>query len=175
MRWTLGEQEIATVQATALEPDSGLIRLTTTLVHCSGEWVASDWPVCTVAELAAPQRMGTALTYARRYGLFTLVGNAGEDDLDAPDLATTAPPDTPAEPPRAHGNHLSAWHQAWHLPLLYLHQSARARLYRRPVRWSSRSAPSSSSRPGSCSWTGRHATASPRRTRRSPSGKEEPS
>jgi len=31
--------------------------------------------------------MGTALTYARRYALFTLVGIAGEDDLDAPDLA----------------------------------------------------------------------------------------
>src|SRR5262249_52791191 len=33
-----------------------------------------------------PHRMGAALTYARRYALFTLVGIAGEDDLDAPDL-----------------------------------------------------------------------------------------
>jgi ERF superfamily len=32
-----------------------------------------------------------ALTYARRYSLFTLVGIAGEDDLDAPDLAEPAP------------------------------------------------------------------------------------
>jgi hypothetical protein len=32
--------------------------------------------------------MGAALTYARRYALFTLVGIAGEDDLDAPDLLT---------------------------------------------------------------------------------------
>jgi hypothetical protein len=31
--------------------------------------------------------MGAALTYARRYALFTLVGIAGEDDLDAADLA----------------------------------------------------------------------------------------
>jgi hypothetical protein len=31
--------------------------------------------------------MGAALTYARRYALFTLVGIAGEDDLDAPDLS----------------------------------------------------------------------------------------
>ena len=31
-------------------------------------------------------RMGAALTYARRYALFTLVGIAGEDDLDAPDF-----------------------------------------------------------------------------------------
>src|SRR5262249_18596974 len=42
---------------------------------------------CTLSEMATPRRMGAALTYARRYGLFTLVGIAGEDDLDAPDLA----------------------------------------------------------------------------------------
>ena len=48
--------------------------------------IASDWPVCPIAETANPQRMGAALTYARRYALFTLVGIAGEDDLDAPDL-----------------------------------------------------------------------------------------
>jgi hypothetical protein len=35
--------------------------------------------------------MGAALTYARRYALFTLVGIAGEDDLDAPDLAIEPP------------------------------------------------------------------------------------
>jgi hypothetical protein len=60
--------------------------LTTTLAHSSGEWVSSDWPVCAVSETAAPHRMGAALTYARRYALFTLVGIAGDDDLDAPDL-----------------------------------------------------------------------------------------
>src|SRR5439155_23461145 len=54
--------------------------------HASGEWIASDWPVCRLADTAAPHRMGAALTYARRYALFTLVGIAGEDDLDAPDL-----------------------------------------------------------------------------------------
>ncbi|MBR0939342.1 ERF family protein [Bradyrhizobium jicamae] len=86
VRKCLGKHEIATVQATALDSDSGLIRLTTTLFHASGEWVSSDWPVCPVSETAAPHRLGAALTYARRYALFTLVGIAGEDDLDAPDL-----------------------------------------------------------------------------------------
>ena len=43
--------------------------------------------LCRSAETATPHRMGAALTYARRYALFTLVGIAGEDDLDAPDLA----------------------------------------------------------------------------------------
>ena len=60
--------------------------LTTVLAHSSGEWIASDWPVCALSEMATPRRMGAALTYARRYALFTLVGIAGEEDLDAPDL-----------------------------------------------------------------------------------------
>jgi hypothetical protein len=85
VRKALGKHEIATVQTTAID-EAGLIRLTTVLAHSSGEWVSSDWPVCPVSETAAPHRMGAALTYARRYALFTLVGIAGEDDLDAPDL-----------------------------------------------------------------------------------------
>src|SRR4029079_10603219 len=58
----------------------------TVLAHSSGEWIASDWPVCPLSDMTSPQRMGAALTYARRYAMFTLVGIAGEDDLDAPDL-----------------------------------------------------------------------------------------
>jgi hypothetical protein len=92
VRKCLGQHEIATVQTTAIDRDSGLIRLTTTLVHASGEWVSSDWPVCPVSETAAPHRLGAALTYARRYALFTLVGIAGEDDLDAPDLPSADGP-----------------------------------------------------------------------------------
>ena len=93
VRKALGGHEIATVQATAIDKEAGLIRLTTTLAHSSGEWLSSEWPVCPIAETAAPRRMGAALTYARRYALFTLVGIAGEDDLDAPDLAEGAKPD----------------------------------------------------------------------------------
>jgi ERF superfamily len=86
VRKTLGQHEIATLQTTAIDQTAGMVHLTTTLAHASGEWIASDWPVCAVAETANPQRMGAALTYARRYALFTLVGIAGEDDLDTPDL-----------------------------------------------------------------------------------------
>src|SRR4051812_1522949 len=85
VRKTLGQHEIATVQTTAIDQAVGIVNLTTMLAHASGEWIASDWPVCSVSEMASPQRMGAALTYARRYALFTLVGIAGEDDLDAPD------------------------------------------------------------------------------------------
>jgi hypothetical protein len=96
VRKTLGQHEIATLQTTAIDQTAGMVNLTTTLAHASGEWIASDWPVCSIAETANPQRMGAALTYARRYALFTLVGIAGEDDLDAPDLCDGPRSPTPS-------------------------------------------------------------------------------
>ncbi|WP_338833467.1 ERF family protein [Bradyrhizobium septentrionale] len=95
VRKALSQQEIATVQTTRLEAASAQIHLTTLLAHSSGEWISSDLPVCAAKDTEAPHRMGAALTYARRYALFALVGIAGEDDLDAPD--TIAGP-LPAEP-----------------------------------------------------------------------------
>jgi hypothetical protein len=100
VRKTLSQHEIATVQTTSIDETAGIVRLSTVLAHASGEWIASDWPVCTISETASPPRMGAALTYARRYGLFTLVGIAGEEDLDAPDLnaptTSSSGPETPA-------------------------------------------------------------------------------
>lgn len=95
IRKNLGANEIATIQTTTVDQGAGLIHLTTLLAHASGEWISSTWPVCTVGETVTPHRMGAALTYARRYALFALVGLAGEDDLDAPE-----PPLTNAD--RAH-------------------------------------------------------------------------
>jgi hypothetical protein len=86
VRKVLGQHEIATMQTTAIDQAAGIVNLTTVLAHASGEWIASDWPVCTISDMATPHRMGMALTYARRYSLFALAGIAGEDDLDAPDL-----------------------------------------------------------------------------------------
>ena len=100
VRKVLGQHEIATVQTTAIDNEAGLIRLTTILAHSSGEWMSSDWPVCPISETATPHRMGAALTYARRYALFTLVGIAGEDDLDAPDL--NAPTGSTPGPEKPH-------------------------------------------------------------------------
>jgi len=99
VRKTLSQHEIATVQTTAIDQAAGIVNLTTMLAHSSGEWIASDWPVCAIAETARPHRMGAALTYARRYALFTLVGIAGEDDIDAPDLLAPMPPESAAEKP----------------------------------------------------------------------------
>ena len=99
VRKTLGQHEIATVQATAIDHAAGFVNVTTTLAHSSGEWISSDWPVCSLEDMASPKRMGAALTYARRYALFALVGIAGEDDLDAPDLNAPEPAEAGAEKP----------------------------------------------------------------------------
>jgi hypothetical protein len=99
VRKTLSQYEIATVQTTSIDEEVGIVRLSTVLAHASGEWIASDWPVCAISDTAAPHRMGAALTYARRYALFTLVGIAGEDDLDAPDLLSSPAPDTKSDSP----------------------------------------------------------------------------
>ena len=99
VRKTLSQHEIATVQTTAIDQTAGIVNLTTVLAHASGEWIASDWPVCAISETTTPHRMGAALTYARRYALFTLVGIAGEDDIDAPDLKAPMPGGSGAEKP----------------------------------------------------------------------------
>jgi ERF superfamily len=99
VRKALGQHEIATLQTTSIDQTAHAVSLTTVLAHASGEWIASDWPVCAISEMAAPRRMGAALTYARRYALFTLVGIAGEDDLDAPDITGHS-----ADGSKSHGN-----------------------------------------------------------------------
>ena len=118
-----------------------MVNLTTTLAHASGEWIASDWPICPIAETANPQRMGAALTYARRYALFTLVGIAGEDDLDAPDLCDGPPSlssavdrsfrptdDQSRTPPRTPGNGRGRGGRKGEIPLtLDTNQSAALR------------------------------------------------
>jgi hypothetical protein len=112
VRKTLSQHEIATVQTTSIDETAGIVRLSTVLAHASGEWIASDWPVCAISETTAPHRMGVALTYARRYALFTLVGIAGEDDLDAPDSVAPTPANSLAHASKIHrgtggnsGNH----------------------------------------------------------------------
>jgi hypothetical protein len=92
VRKILGGQQIAIAQTTDIDRASGTVNLTTVLLHTSGEWISSEWPVCQLSETSAPRRMGAALTYARRYALFTMVGIAGEDDLDAPPDVTNDRP-----------------------------------------------------------------------------------
>ncbi len=75
---------VQTVQTTAID-EAGLARLATVLALAPGEWVSSDWPVCPVSETAAPQS-DRRRPHLRPALCRHLVGIAGEDDLDAPDL-----------------------------------------------------------------------------------------
>lgn len=78
-RAALAENGLSVVQLTEFEP-SGHINLVTTLLHASGQWMKSWYPVRPVKN--DPQGLGSAMTYARRYSYTAMVGVAsiGEDD-----------------------------------------------------------------------------------------------
>ena len=105
IRKCLGQHGIATLQTTGIDQQAGQIHLTTVLAHESGEWIASEWPVCPLTQTSTPHLMGAALSYARRYALFALVGIAGEDDLDAPDLLVESSPATSQPTDQSRSSH----------------------------------------------------------------------
>ena len=88
IRECLSKNGLAFIQGTSISDN--MIVLNTRITHKSGQWLESDYPV---GGLGRPQEMGSAMTYARRYALFSLVGVAGEDDDDgnAAQSAETAP------------------------------------------------------------------------------------
>jgi hypothetical protein len=73
---TLAKHGLAVVQATRWA--EGMLTLETTLFHASGEFLGGSYPLC--ADVAQPQKMGAAVTYARRYCYLAIVGVAPEDD-----------------------------------------------------------------------------------------------
>ena len=88
IRECLSKNGLAFIQGTSIS--DSMIVLNTRITHKSGQWLESDYPV---GGLGRPQEMGSAMTYARRYALFSLVGVAGEDDDDgnAAQAAEAAP------------------------------------------------------------------------------------
>lgn len=107
VRPVFSKHGLSVVQATDYMPDTGIFLLVTRIMHKSGEWIESSYPLPTGGK---PQDVGSALTYARRYALFSLAGVAGTDeDDDGHDAQNTtqtrkpaprpAPPKVPAEPP----------------------------------------------------------------------------
>jgi hypothetical protein len=78
VRPALSKHALAVVQVTRMDQD--LLVLDTKIIHSSGQWIGSTYPVCKFP--VAQQQMGSALTYSRRYALFAMVGIAGEDDDD---------------------------------------------------------------------------------------------
>src|SRR4051812_28119431 len=58
VRKSLGRHEIATVQTTSIDDGAGLIRLTTTLAHSAGGWLAFHWAVLPGREASGPHWVG---------------------------------------------------------------------------------------------------------------------
>lgn len=75
-RDALKNNELAVTQV--LEPSQMGPLLVTMLIHKSGQWISGSQPVCAVKN--DPQSLGSAITYARRYGLSAILGMAQEDD-----------------------------------------------------------------------------------------------
>lgn len=100
----LAKHNIALVQAAEV-PD-GVLRLDTRLLHSSGEWIESSLSM--KPDDTSPQKIGSAITYARRYALGCMVGVAAEDEDDDGNAAqgnmaqvTQRPRQQPASTPPA--------------------------------------------------------------------------
>jgi ERF superfamily len=78
IRKPLSENGLAVAQL--MEIREGGMVLRTVMVHTSGQWMASEYPLPTAVR---PQEMGSAQTYARRYSLAALVCNSADEDDDA--------------------------------------------------------------------------------------------
>lgn len=91
IRKCFSKHGLAFIQGTSIV--DGMIVLNTRITHLSGQWIESEYPV---GGLGKPQEMGSGMTYARRYALFSMVGVAGEDDDDG-NAAQAAEPAKPAK------------------------------------------------------------------------------
>ncbi len=89
MRPVLSANGIALIQATGFNQDTGIFVLYTRLLHRSGQWIESTYPLPTGVKATD---MGSAITYARRYAAFALVGVAGTNEDDDGTAANAAPP-----------------------------------------------------------------------------------
>ena len=79
-REALAANELATTAFAVADADGGTLRVC--LIHSSGEWLASDGFLPSMADVG-PQKYGSAMTYSKRYLSSSLLGVASEDDDDA--------------------------------------------------------------------------------------------
>jgi hypothetical protein len=109
IRPALSSNGIALFQATDIVQDGVILR--TRIVHSSGQWLESTYPV---GKFGPHQQMAAALTYAKRQALFALVGVHGEDEDDDgqtagnADLRQSAPAIAPPTKPAAFSKEESA-------------------------------------------------------------------
>jgi hypothetical protein len=89
-RAPLAEQGLVIAQT--LRPQDGHLILLTTLMHSSGQWIGSEYPIQTYPR---PQETGSAITYARRYCASAIIGIAAEDDDDGAAAQRAKPAEVP--------------------------------------------------------------------------------
>lgn len=77
VRPVLASKGLAIVQVTV--NDGGAFLLTTRLMHASGQWVETDFPLTMNGTI---QEVGSEQTYCRRYSLCGILGIAAEEDDD---------------------------------------------------------------------------------------------
>ena len=87
LREGLAKHGVVLIQSSAVVTSDGPWVKVTRLLHSSGQWVETDYPLSTNAD---PQKMGSADTYARRYGVLSALGLAPVDD-DGSAAAKTTP------------------------------------------------------------------------------------
>jgi len=79
------------------ESSEGLVKITTILMHSSGQWIRGTLHLAPVKN--DPQSYGSAVTYGRRYGLQAIVGLSADEDDDGNAATGNAPPKQPQKPP----------------------------------------------------------------------------
>lgn len=83
VRPVLAKHGLSFLQPTFM--DGNALMIETQIAHSSGQWVSSTYPVCTMG--GDHQSMGSAMTYARRYALCSMLGIAADDDVDGANAA----------------------------------------------------------------------------------------
>lgn len=89
----LNRNGIAHTSRTVIDGDNIVVK--TYLIHGGVAFVKATWPVGKVS--ANPQQLGSALTYARRYTLQSVLGVSADDDDDG--NAAQPPPAAPESDP----------------------------------------------------------------------------
>ena len=79
----LGKHNLAIMQMGCAADDGQPDRLVTRVVHSSGSFIEDGGVPLYCENKNNPQKMGSAITYARRYGLLAMIGCVGDDDDDA--------------------------------------------------------------------------------------------
>ena len=93
LRAPLAAQGIIVLQPVS-SPVAGRVRVTTTLLHSSGEWMSST---ADLPSGATAQSFGAAVAYLRRYALQSMLGVSGDADADDDGEAERAKADKPAK------------------------------------------------------------------------------